>query len=627
MIIESSVGNPSHRYSRILECVVLMAIAASFALANGLAYGVSNHNQYLLRGLRALDSDYLAGDWFTCATMPHHSAFVPLMVLFSKIGPMPIMFAIGNAVAAGIFVLCLYAMARRWFERPLLVVGLAVFLIIIVPRPYVGLSSMIGMIFQPSTIGGVGLFAGLTLLSLGRLRNAGIALCVASVFHINYMVWAVLIVGPVVLLNYRVIKARGALWLLTPMAVAILYHLPFIAASRTAEQAVAAESASWILHDMYMPYHSRPHTWRIASFIQFGAVMAAGFVALAVAPPRRISGTAKSIAGAVAVIFVAGGVLTAIWQVEVVALLFPFRLAPFLITCAFLFIAGATVRALSSADVSITRCLALLCVVAGALYVCDVANYGFVTWCTIMSISVAGRAVSDMTANRGGLAAMWLGLMALSIVLGVGTLQLAMALSAIGIAVVCRLSASTHQVSVDRRFVGFGNGLFPALCLLLILVFVSRVGIHRKDLLGPRPAADDAELFDWCHSTPVGTQFVIPPDLIDFRLNAGRGVVIDWKCMPILPADTLTWYERLADVAGVRFTSLDQCLAGYRSLDAHRARRLARNYRANFVVTRADDHLGSLDEFPVVLSTDAWRVYCIQSPIGEALAADYVRDH
>lgn len=627
MLTESAPCNPPLRYFRILECGLLMAIAAAFALANGLAYGVSNHNQYLLRGLRALDSEFLAGDWFTCATMPHHSAFVPLMVLFSKIGPMPIMFAIGNAVAAGVFVLCLYALARRWFDRPWLVVGLAVFLIIIVPRPYVGMSSMIGMIFQPSTIGAVGLFAGLTLLSLGRVRNAGIALCVASVFHINYMVWAVLIVGPVVLLNYRDIKARGALWLLTPLALAILYHLPFIAASRTPEQAVAAESAGWILHDLYMPYHSRPHTWRIASFIQFGALMAAGFAALAVAPPRRISRTAKSIAGAVALIFVAGGVLTAIWQVEVVALLFPFRLAPFLITSAFLFIAGATVRALSSADVSTMRCLALLCVVAGALYLCGVSNYGFVTWCTIMSISVAGRAASDLTANRAALAAMLIGLTALSIALGVGTLQLAMVLSAISIAVVWRLSVSTRQADIDPSFVGFGNAVFPALCLLLILFFVSRVGIHRKDLLGPRPAADNAELFEWCQSTPVGSQFVIPPDLIDFRLNAGRGVVIDWKCMPILPADTLMWYERLADVAGVRFTSLDQCLAGYRSLDAHRARRLARNYRANFIVTRAGDHLGSLDEFPVVLSTDAWRVYRIQSPIGEVLASDRVRDH
>lgn len=611
---------------RLLECAGLVAIAVAFALANGLAFGVSNHYQYLLHGLHALNGDYLAGDWFTCSTNPHHSAFVPLMKLLAMIGPMPLMFALANAAAAGVVIFCLHGLARRWFERPLVVTALTAFFMIAIPLPYVGMTSLVGMIFQPSTIGAVGLFAGLVLMCLGRVRNAGLVLGAASVFHINYMVWAVLIVGAVVVLNYRALKARGALWLLAPLAMAVLYHIPFISASRTSEQLLAAKSAQWILHDLYMPYHSRPHTWKIESFFQFAALMLAGGAAVAVAAPRDVSRLTRSVAGVLAGIIAAGMLLTTIWQVDLVALLFPYRLIPFLIVAALLLISGAIVRATHSGGISPALLAVLLLATGIALSVAGVENYGLVTCGTIVSIAVAGRMTFDDRSNLVRLFAIQAVITITLISLDVGRLQLSIAMAASMGAVASHAGATAFLVRVHRRVAALRDGAFAVACMVLALGFVGRVGVQRKDRLGPPPSPSDAALYAWCRSTPVGTQFVIPPDLAGFRLHAGRGVVIDWKCMPILPADTLTWYERLVDVSGVRFTSLEQCLAGYRAMDVERARSLAEDYRAEYLVTRADDHADGLGELPVAYSTPDWRVYRIEHSAVAQLATDSVRD-
>lgn len=612
--------------TRLPEWAALIGICMAFALANGLAYGVSNHYQYLLHGLHAVNSTFLAGDWFTCSTVPHHTAFIPLMVLFGLIGPMPLMFALANAVAASIVIFCLHALAERWFERPLVVTALAAFLIVVIPRPYVGMTTLISLIFQPSTIGAVGLLAGLTLLCLGRVRNAGVMLAVAALFHINYMVWAVLITGAVVLLNYRQLKARGALWLLTPLAMAVLWHTPFIADSRTADQIAAANAAKWILHDLYMPYHSRPNTWGIDSFVQFAVLMLTGGIAIALAPPRGVSRLAKSIAGILAAIVSVGMLLTTIWQIDLVALLLPYRLAPYLITAALLMIAGATVRATLTSDLSPRAAGMLLASSVAMLMATHVRQYGLVTWVSIVAIAWASR-LSKADGTRW---AWWIAIQAAAIALlfklGVGHVQLVLVVLATAVAIAWSGRGLRMSRSWQETWMRIRPAAFATMCILLAMGFVLRVGIHRKDRLGPAPSVQDQALYAWCRSTPVGTQFIVPPDLAGFRLNAGRGVVIDWKCMPILPADTLKWYQRLVDEAGVRFTSMGQCLAGYRSLNADRAEALAARYRADYVVTRPDVHIGSLDAFPVAFSSPAWRVYRITRDKPELLASDSVRD-
>ena len=40
------------------------------------------------------------------------------------------------------------------------------------------------------------------------------------------------------------------------------------------------------------------------------------------------------------------------------------------------------------------------------------------------------------------------------------------------------------------------------------------------------PGQDEQELYSWCKETPVTSTFLIPPDLLNFRLHGERAVVV-----------------------------------------------------------------------------------------------------
>ncbi len=597
------------KLTTIATWLTIIALGVAFGLCVGIAYGVSNHYQYLVHGLHALDPSFLANDWFTCQTRAHHITFTPLIVGMARLGSLPIVFALANITAAIVVVACLFALARHWFDRPIAVTALAVFLLVIVPRPYMGLTNLINMIFQPATVGAVGLFAGLTLIAVGRHRAAGLILGIAALFHINYMVWAVAIVGLLILMQGRQLKIRWALWLIAPLGLAVFFHLPFALESRTAEQQAAAAAAQWILHDLYMPYHSRPLTWEGERVLRFIAVIAMAILACLIAPPQNVSKHARHIVAIVSAIVVGGITCNAILASDLIALLFPWRMAPFLVTIAVLLTAGAVVRMFHH-HTTHARIVALLLIgTTFGLHLAGVSAYGLRSWSTVVIVGLCYRwltAGDDVRLANGVIVVTALAAICFS---GIGKLQLALCIGAVGATSLAVLSQLRLKRRGDWAIPRFARAALPVGALAFILAFTFRAGVQRKDHFGPQPDEPDRALFEWCRSTPTGTRFVIPPDLNAFRVQTGRAIVIDWKCMPILPADTLRWYERLVDVAGIEFTSMEQCFASYRTLDANRAEALAENYQPDYIVVDARQHTGDLSRLPLAWSNDDWRVY------------------
>jgi|GEM_PF-1992192 len=598
-----------HRLSNLAAWLTIITLGVAFGLCVGIAYGVSNHYQYLVHGLHALDPSFLANDWFTSQTRAHHITFTPLIMCMAKLGPLPLMFALANICAAITVVACLFSLARRWFDYPLVTTALTVFLLVLVPRPYMGLTHLISMIFQPATIGAVGLFAGLTLIAIDRHRPAAITLGIAALFHINYMVWAIAIIGALVLMQGRRLDLRWALWLIAPLGLAVIFHLPFVLESRTTEQQQAVAAAQWILHDLYMPYHSRPHTWAGERVLRFIAVLATTVLAYSLAPPANLSKRARLIALIVSTIVIGGITLNALYPIDLIALLFPWRMAPFLVTIGLLLTAGAVVRAFHQTTMRITTVALLLAGVSFGLHHAGVGSYGLLSWGTIV---VPGLCYRWLTANKGARLANGLLVSLVVAVLvgnGIGNMQLVLCM------VACAASAYTvfmylrSNAAHDFAYPRLVRRALPATALVFIVAFSLRTGLQRKDHLGPPPTAANRALFDWCRSTPAGTRFVIPPDLNAFRVQTGRAVVIDWKCMPILPADTLRWYQRLVDVVGIEFTSMEQCFANYRTLDSQRAARLSDDYQTDYIVVNAGQHTGNLSQLPQVWSNKKWAVY------------------
>lgn len=147
----------------------------------------------------------------------------------------------------------------------------------------------------------------------------------------------------------------------------------------------------------------------------------------------------------------------------------------------------------------------------------------------------------------------------------------------------------------------------PAIVALLLLgALMFRAGLWRKDMFGMpyKPAAES--LFAWCRdSTPPGTVFVIPPDMPAFRLETGRAVVVDWKCMPLTPADQVEWWRRNVRLAGREVRDDGDMVSAFASLDAQRAASLAGEYGARYLIVDRRVHAGDCSTLPRVFR-NAW---------------------
>ena len=378
--------------SRAYAWPTVLFLAAGFALANGMGYGCGNLRQYLLHALRALDPTFLANDWFTTQTRAHHATFNTFIVLVGKLVSLDIFFAAANAVFAALFVICIYVLASRLYRAPILVTAIAVLCWAFGPPTLIGMTAIVNVYFQPSTIGAVGLLAGLTSMICGRYRLAGLVLGVAALFHINYMVWIIVILSIVVALNLRTLGWRQAAFLTAPAVLAAAYHLPFFIAGKSPEQAACSAAAARILHDIYMPYHSRPLTWGITPFLQFGAVIAAGLVSLmTVGAEMRPNRIAMTTLGAIAGIVLLGTIFTTAVQIDAVALLFPIRLSPFLVLAATITTSGAIVTTARSAYLSPVRTLILWLVLGTLLYCGGSRVYGLLCLGAAAAALFAGR--------------------------------------------------------------------------------------------------------------------------------------------------------------------------------------------------------------------------------------------
>jgi hypothetical protein len=441
-----------------------------------------------------------------------------------------------------------------------------------------------------------------------------------------------------VTLNYRAVGRRHAAFLVTPVLLAAAFHLPFAFAGRSPEQTACSAAASRILHDIYMPYHSRPLTWGIQPFLRFAALLAAGGVSLIVVgvqrPPGRI---ACSILGAIAGIVVVGFALTTAVQIDLVALLFPCRLAPFLVLGAMIATAGAIATTAQSASLSPVRTLILWSVLGALLYCGGVSAYGLLCLAAAAAALFAGRLARETSCSTGQMSLLLAGVVTALFLAGEGKTGIAFVTVAIAASLCWRLWNSGSRaitrglpaqpatalggsrpedwamVGGERREVFLDTLLFAGPVVpLLAAALLMHLGSLRKDLLGPPPAAEEHMLYNWCRArTDPSDVFIIPPFLGGFRQGAGRAVVIDWKCMPILPKDTIEWYRRLADECGTGFDSLSQAEAGYRAADSDRVERLGREYGARYVVIERASHQGDMSALPCAYRDLDFAVYAL----------------
>lgn len=118
----------------------------------------------------------------------------------------------------------------------------------------------------------------------------------------------------------------------------------------------------------------------------------------------------------------------------------------------------------------------------------------------------------------------------------------------------------------------------------------------------PLPSPDRISVSAWVQkNTPPDTIFVIPPDWPEFRLDAERAVVEQFKTFPYQDENMLRWYERIVDVYGDSITAMD---TRYHKIDDTQLCFLAEKYNAAYAVL----YHGASSSLPIVYENSEYQV-------------------
>lgn len=346
-----------------------------------------------------------------------------------------------------------------------------------------------------------------------------------------------LVLGIAVLGLAHVVEQRGRIWqrpfwlavaqqLVAP-AVVFLWALPWLL---EAARGPVAEALP-ILFDVRAPHHFQPTLAVVAPFFAWQA--AAWLVVASRARERTAIAHMSLLAGMGGLVMVASLLTTTVF-VPTIAQLFPWRLAPFATLLAFLLVVSAGLRA--------------------ALHGAHPREWAALAAAGALSVYGTNVAFARETEAR---------------------------LFVIALAVVV---ATTVARRIGRhRVVAFAG---------VAVVSVIAAGIVLRDFepeieRSPRRLRD---LAAWAaDKTAKDALFLVPPDLVEFRLIVKRSIVVDWKSAGMLPKDVVAWSERIADVSGA-LSARHHVRDGYARMSAEHARAIAQKYGASYVVFDKREH-------------------------------------
>jgi len=399
-------------------------------------------------------------------------------------------------------------------------------------------------LFLPSTLGTVGLLACAVAFVAGRPLVSGICLALAGLFHVNYLVLGLCVFGVAWLLSGRERLGIRALAGLGPAVLVLLGFLPFLLAS--ASPGVSAE-AQRIFQDVRSPHHY------CVSIFAWDFSFWAGFQALGVAallgPAQRGSVVhqrlLKLLVGWCGLVVLAA-LLSSVVVVRSVSQLFAWRIC---------------------AEAELLAQVAFAAALLG-MY-CDGRK------------AFENFAQSETILGAIGLAALVLG----SVVTGKwNTTLVVLSLCAVAFAIVRGLPRGLMGPPAQgglplARVTG-------ALLTTLVAVNVARFSrlVHYSNLLSGGDKST-TELCDWVQAhTREDALLLTPPHEDELRFLCRRAIVVDWKTAPVMPAEILTWFERIQDVTGRRPFRTEADLAGYDKLDPARVALLRQRYGIDYVV-------------------------------------------
>ncbi len=573
--------------SKKLRYVGIVVVCTVFALSFGAIYGASDHTVYMLPGLRMADPLLWQNDWLVSDTMHPHFTFNHLIFILSKLGNVEWATTAVHVATMLVVGISVYSLLTALYSRPLLPFLFSIVLIHLAIGKVVLSHGFFLPLLLPTNVAAALFLAGIATLSnvakyektpqsnaktnrqdskthsARQFAVSGLLFGLCGLVHGTFLVLVpVFLFGVLVCrrISIRAVVGFGAPYLLLTLP-AVRWAIQGFVLDDTGSLERLDEFAR-----LRIPHHYLPITWGTEPFLQFAGYLVLGAIGLSLRKPRpwadsMIFASVVSIGCMSVVIFFC----TAVIFLPHVAMLQAYRFVSLLTVFSILFFSGALARQVESASGSFTK-RDLLCSLALLFGLALVYWIDIPVGVTLTVLILVG----------------WMGII----------------LTKFG-----RISPRTAKV----------------VCFCVVLLSQTGYAIHRFPVstraLMTVPEAR-ASLFEWVReATSEDALFVVPIDLQRFRLHTQRSIVVDWKGNAFRRKDIEEWFRRMCAVCGVSDArSYRELYRGYLTLDGNRARQLADEFGAEYVVIKALQHKGYLDDLERVYSQYGFSVYRISNP-------------
>ena len=559
----------------VLTRGLLLALLLLFGLSFGLNYGNSNQVDYLLRSVQALDPTLWARDAFV-QTRSYHPAYEALGTLLLRLSPSGLAIAWANVLFIALGMLAIHEVVRRLAApgRALPAFCIVLILASITRTQGPGISYAFSEIFQPSTLGAVGMLAAAAAFVAGAPLVSGLCLAFAGCFHVNYLLLSLCVFAVGWCLADRARLLRNALLGLGPPALVLCWFLPFLLATARAQNPIAQQ----IYLDIRLPHHYCPRffAWDFSFWIGAQLLAAAALIG----PARRgmlFHRRALMLLVGWWMLVIPSALLSSVVVIRSVQQLFAWRVA-----------AEAELVAQAAFAVAVT-CIFCDGKVAAATYDWRAKLLG--------AAGLAALVLGSAVTGRWGITG------AMLLLLGAGWVV---------------------SQGLVARFTSECDGL-PVLAVTAVLGCIlageeSYRFWHFAQNSNLISGGDQgvSELCTWEKAhTPENALFLTPPTEEELRFQCQRAIVVDWKSNPAMPDEVLSWFDRIEDVTGRRPFRTDADLAGYDDLDTARVAALRKRYGIDYVVVERNH---ALNLAAPVFSNSRFLVYFVGAP-GERLSA------
>lgn len=539
----------------------------------GLGYGSDNHHTYLIHGLTLIDPDFLSGDWFAHRTRHYHDQFSVILIAINFLG-LPIS---TGTVAIEVIVRILsfhaiYKITTTLTDRNLLFSYLSVlFLILLEGTQSVANTYIFSPTLQPSSFGSVFLLYSFLFFLQKRFLPSGLCAALGGGMHTNFLILAFVVFA----ISHLFLGTKG-LWerlfsQFLCMAVVLSIKVPFLLEIMSYD---SGQTADYIFQFIRSPHHYVPNSF-LFDFILFFGWTLLGISGIQARPSTKQNKQFLALYFSILGLLVISTFLTTIVFIPAVSKLFFWRLAPFFVLLSQIaFIASLAGNASRHRNTGGSQSKPKIFLwLLGILLIC--------TW-YLRTYSLFSINILALTFSLAVLSFLFFGR---------------------------RIPWPSHQGLYNSKF---------SRCILLggfafFLIFqLTTVFFDRSTLINGSPGEQETTLYRWVKTTSASSRFLIPPDLISFRLHGERAVVVDWKSTPIDPEGLIQWYERIKDIAGTQEVySLADAKHGYSEMDLARLRLLTKKYDLTHAVLYPKESR-VIDTLPIVFKNRKFLVVAVK---------------